>query len=214
MKAQDHFGKSWRLAGYDYSQAGAYFVTVVSKHRTKLFGEIINYEMTLNSAGEMVKGVWLALPDKFAGLILDEYVVMPDHFHGILILNDDEMLGDKAGTSIGRTRVGTSPTATGTEIEPAIEESGLIEVRKRTEYSISDVIGVFKSITSVKYILGIADHNWQSFEGKLWQPSFHDRIIRNVMELQRIQAYINQNPARRDAHDLDYAKITKTQSKE
>jgi len=61
------------------------------------------------------------------------------------------------------------------------------------------VIGAFKSITSVKYIQGVKDHKWGSFEGKIWQPGFYDRVIRDDGEYERLQEYIYQNPMRWDA---------------
>lgn len=219
---KNKFHKSWRLKGYDYSQSGAYFITIVSQYREMLFGEVIDGEMILNDAGKMVRDVWLDLPGRFKGLILDEFVVMPDHFHGILIINDDEQENDQAGirpsenmagTSPASTRdsefdsdsisaeainsrnsVGTSPTSTGPT------STGPTSTIHRAEYSISEVIGAFKSITSVKYIQGVKDQRLNPFEGKIWQPGFYDRIIRDDGEYDRLQEYINQNPMRWDAN--------------
>ena len=76
--------KSIRLKGYDYSQAGLYFITIVTKNREHLFGKIENGKMILNDAGKMVEKQWLKLPERFKNIKLHEYTVMPNHFHTIL----------------------------------------------------------------------------------------------------------------------------------
>ena len=81
--------RSIRLQGYDYSQAGAYFVTICTQNRECLFGEIMNGEMRLNDAGRIVVDEWLQTAKIRAEIELDEWVVMPNHFHGILVLSAD-----------------------------------------------------------------------------------------------------------------------------
>ncbi len=78
--------RSPRLQGYDYSQNGAYFVTICTQHRVCLFGEVVDGEMRLNDAGRMVELWWLKLPGKFPEVDIDLFVVMPNHFHGIVVL--------------------------------------------------------------------------------------------------------------------------------
>ena len=78
--------KSIRLKGYDYSQAGLYFITICCKDRALLFGAVINGEMVLNDAGKIANACWLAIPKHFPNSILHEYVIMPDHIHGIIEL--------------------------------------------------------------------------------------------------------------------------------
>jgi putative transposase len=75
--------RSIRLGGYDYSQPGAYFVTVCTRDRECLFGHVVNGEVRLNDAGEIVRSVWDGLPDQFSGMELDAFVIMPNHVHGI-----------------------------------------------------------------------------------------------------------------------------------
>ena len=79
-----HHRRSIRLKRYDYSQAGAYFVTVCVKDHACLFGDVEQDEMNLNNAGNMVKTWWLSIPDKYKHVELDEYMIMPNHFHGII----------------------------------------------------------------------------------------------------------------------------------
>jgi len=81
-----HHRRSIRLRGYDYSQAGAYFVTICTQNRKCLFGEIVGVEMQLNDAGKILQMTWDALPNHYPHIELDECVVMPNHFHSIIIL--------------------------------------------------------------------------------------------------------------------------------
>lgn len=79
-----HHRRSIRLPGYDYSQAGAYFVTICTQNRLCLFGEVADGRMIQNVAGQMVETVWQQLPDRFPQILMDAFVVMPNHVHGII----------------------------------------------------------------------------------------------------------------------------------
>jgi REP element-mobilizing transposase RayT len=79
-----HHRRSIRLKGYDYAQAGLYFITICCQNRACLFGDVVNGKMKLNDAGIMVENEWLKLPNRFQNIQLHEYVVMPNHFHAIL----------------------------------------------------------------------------------------------------------------------------------
>ena len=81
-----HHRHSIRLPGYDYSQAGAYFVTICTAGREYMFGEIIDGKVVPNDAGEIVKSVWNELPNHYPHVELDQFVIMPNHFHGIIVL--------------------------------------------------------------------------------------------------------------------------------
>jgi REP element-mobilizing transposase RayT len=83
---QIHHRHSIRLKDYDYSQAGAYYVTIDVQNRECFLGEIVNYEMVLNDAGKMVEEQWVALTERFPTVELDLYQVMPNHIHGIIVV--------------------------------------------------------------------------------------------------------------------------------
>ena len=83
-----HHRRSIRLKGYDYSQEGAYYVTIVTYHRDCLFGEVVNEKMILNDFGKIVNECWSAIPEHFPSVELGAYVVMPNHVHGILMILD------------------------------------------------------------------------------------------------------------------------------
>jgi putative transposase len=88
---QEHYRRSIRLKGYDYSQAGAYFVTIVTWQRECLFGEITDGEMMLNEIGEIVREEWERTAAVRLNVELGEYVIMPNHVHGILVFVDDDV---------------------------------------------------------------------------------------------------------------------------
>ena len=92
-----HHRRSIRLKGYDYSQAGAYFVTVVAWWRECLFGEIEGGEMHLNAFGSLVDNEWQRLAQRFDRVVTGEFIVMPNHLHGILFIGDGQRKSDSVG---------------------------------------------------------------------------------------------------------------------
>ena len=103
-----HHRRSIRLKGYDYSQAGAYFITICTQDRACLFGKVVNGEMQLNDAGRMVLAEWNMLPERFPHVVLDAFVVMPNHVHGIVVITNPAT--DDTAT--------TAPTIVGTGLVP------------------------------------------------------------------------------------------------
>jgi putative transposase len=83
-----HHRRSIRLKNYDYARPGMYFVTICTQNRELLFGNIVDDMMRLNAAGEMVRTTWEALPERFPTIGIDEFVVMPNHFHAILVIEE------------------------------------------------------------------------------------------------------------------------------
>jgi putative transposase len=80
--------KRLRLAGFDYSEFGAYFVTICTRKRECLLGEVVGGQLTLNARAESVRAAWNEIPDHFSGIALDGFVIMPNHVHGILLFTD------------------------------------------------------------------------------------------------------------------------------
>ena len=171
--------RSLRLGGYDYSTAGAYFVTICTQDRACLFGDVAAAAMHLNEAGRMVAGLWDDLAVRFSGVDIDQVVVMPNHLHGILVLPD----ADTRAT----TRV--APTIDGPVGAPLVG-APVHHVR------LGDVVGAFKSLTTVGYIDGVKTNGWPEFRGRLWQRNYYEHVIRNEGALNRIRRYIEENPAR------------------
>ena len=163
-----HHRRSLRLQGYDYMQAGAYFVTTCTQSRECLFGEIMDEEMRLNKAGQMVQSVWNELPQHYTGIVIDAFIVMPNHVHGIIVLG-----------------VGAGPSACPTPGQPQEITSTL---------SLAAVVHRFKSLTTARYRHGVSQNNWRSFPGRLWQRNYYEHIIRNEEELRSLRQYILDNP--------------------
>jgi REP element-mobilizing transposase RayT len=182
---------SARLPAYDYGSRGAYFITICTKDKQHYFGEIVNSAMQLNAIGLLAQQYWLEIPAHFPFVQLGNFVAMPNHIHGILIIDktgdvdasgynglagnadvDDSLgVGDHTGVETLQCNVSTEETMR--RISP---KAG----------SISTIIRSYKSTVS-KY----ARHIHSEFA---WQPRFYDHIIRNDESFENIQHYIRTNP--------------------
>jgi len=115
-----HHRRSIRLNGYDYSQPGYYYITLVTQGRQCFFGEVLDGQMRLNYAGQMVYKWWCELPNKFPTITSDESIVMPNHFHGIIVIHD--AIG---GTQTGEgAHVGSRDTHVGVSLLHSTENYG------------------------------------------------------------------------------------------
>ena len=160
-----HRRRSIRLDGFDYSSAGAYFISVVAQGRLCLFGSVDGGKMRLNGAGEMVRRVWEAMPDRFPHVVMDAFVVMPNHVHGVIFIGRAEAM---IGAGLGEIGGGV----------PAL----------------GDAVRAFKSLTTVEYGRGVRGMGWERFEKRLWQRNYYERVIRNESELRAVRAYVVNNP--------------------
>ncbi|MEN8122777.1 MAG: transposase [Bacteroidota bacterium] len=200
-----HNRKSIRLKGYDYSKAGLYFITICVQNRACLFGNITNGKMNLNDAGVMVENEWVALPKRFQNIKLHEYIVMPNHFHAILeIVPKNKNTSTQNENIVGPTLVVDPNNKKGhpngqPQGMPQQETNLDIPPRKKT---LGDMVGAFQSITTVEYIRGVKNNNWQRFDKKLWQRNYWEHIIRNEPEYYRIANYIRENPDKWDKDKL------------
>ncbi len=169
-----------RLRGWDYSCSGHYFITFVTAGRKKLFGEIINGEMLLNDLGQIVHDEFFKSFELRKELFLGEFVLMPDHLHAIVILDKSKCEhSDHVNTNVTNHMDG--------EFIP-----------QRKPKSISSFISGFKSST-IKQIDDWIDLNHLTIakfnkKNPLWQPNYHDHIIRNETEYRNISKYIIRNP--------------------
>ena len=208
-----HHRRSIRLRGYDYSQAGAYFVTICTQGRQCCFGDISDGQMHPNDAGRMVWAEWQALSARFPGIELDEFVVMPNHVHGILWI---EATADGATTDGATTRVAPTEadavgaplvgaqsvgqpngaTANGATTNGATTNGATTNgATTRVAPTLGEIVGAFKSITTDGYIRGVRGNNWPPFPGRLWQRNYYEQIVRDDNALNGIRQYIVDNPA-------------------
>ena len=157
--------RSLRLKGYDYSQAGGYFVTICAYRKQCLFGEIIDAKMQLNEFGEVVQEEWLRTEKVRDRVELDVSMIMPNHLHGIIILKNDI-------NEVGATRrVAHS--------RPCGLKAG----------SLAAMIGQFKSLVTKRI------NQMRNMRGShVWQRNYYEHVIRNDRELNDIREYIINNP--------------------
>jgi REP element-mobilizing transposase RayT len=167
---------SLRLKGFDYSTDGAYFITICTNNRICYFGEVANGQMNLNNPGSLVKESWIELPEHFKDIVLDEFVVMPNHVHGIIIILKElkELQENNRGKNYSYNKGSMNQIPTGTALYyPLI--------------TISLIIRYYKAKTSkVLHDKGNLDFRWQR--------NFYDHIIRNETDFKNIQEYIFNNP--------------------
>jgi REP element-mobilizing transposase RayT len=196
-----HHRRSIRLQGYDYTRSGAYFVTICIQDRTSRFGDVVDDQMILNDAAQMVREEWERLPERFPTIELDHYVVMPNHIHGIILIDDcpvgASLVDALNGTVDGQVTPRVTPTkdiAGDWQNTGAPATKGDVSQRVR----LGDVIGAFKSLSTNAYIRGVRERGWPPFEKRVWQRNYYERIIRNNQELHAIRQYIADNPLKWD----------------
>ena len=170
-----HRRRSLRLDGYDYAQAGAYFVTICTEGRACLFADVAQGTMRLNAAGRLAVTLWNALTPRFLGIELDAFVVMPNHVHGVIVLPD------RAAT-VGAPLVSAHSNRAATRAAPTV----------------GDVVGAFKSLFTVEYIQGVKECRWPAFDRRVWQRNYYEHIIRDEAELARVRRQLREVTEERD----------------
>ena len=174
--------RSMRLREYDYAQAGTYFVTVCTYQRACIFGEVAHDMVRVNSWGEVVAITWNGLADKFGSVILDAFVIMPNHVHGIIVINNANASRGEAEDNESRLSVRTRSSSASpyTVLHMAQYQGGL-----------GALIQAFKSkstrrINAMRHTPG----------RPVWQRNYYERVIRHERELNAIRKYTAENPLR------------------
>jgi len=173
--------RSIRLKEYDYSHPGAYFVTICTRDRECLFGDVVGGQVVLSAAGEIAKSVWVGLPNRFPLVALDEYVMMPNHVHGIIL--------------VGAQFIAPDP------------EDGM----ENCSYTLGDIIRTYKATVTRLVRLrnnsvigrdvmkaGVMNHAPTGAARFGWQRNYYEHVIRNDDDLQHTREYIAGNSARWD----------------
>ncbi len=173
-----HHRHSIRLPKYDYATTGAYYVTLCAYGRECLFGEIVRGRMRLNDVGWMVENCWNGLPSRFCYMRLDEYVIMPNHIHGIVVIT---------GTCRGEACL-RPPSDNRNQGEHKVRPYGTLS------NTLGRIIQAFKSLTTNECIRNVKQHNWRPFAEKLWQRNYYEHVIRNEKDLNEKRRYIALNP--------------------
>jgi REP element-mobilizing transposase RayT len=207
--------KRLRLKNFDYTTPGAYFVTICVHQQfrnSNIFGVIHDYKTILNEYGQAVRGCWIDLPNHYHNIELDEYVIMPDHFHGIVKINDFNGDDNNDNVDLNNVEDGFKPSSTlfkskpfkskpfkskpfkskpfkSKPIETKTSESNLTNSKK---HGLPEIIRGFKTFSSRR----INELNFTpAFR---WQRSYYDIIIRDYNTLYAIRKYIKDNPRNAD----------------
>jgi putative transposase len=160
----DRSRRSIRLKGFDYSTNGAYFLTICVRNRECLLGEIQDGKMLLNDYGEIVRSIWEGLPNQVLDIDLDEYIIMPNHFHAILVI-------DKSVDSAS-----------------IYDDLDVHEAKDRRKMLLPNVVGRFKMLAAK------AINQKREIEGSFWQRNYYENVIHSEEDLQRVREYIVNNP--------------------
>ena len=173
-----HHRRSVRLRDYDYRNAGAYFLTICAFQRECLFGEVVEGEMQVNQFGEIVREEWKKTDIVRENVILDEFIIMPNHLHGIVIVVD----------GVGATRrVAQNESTLDTRATRRVAPTGPVSG------SIGAIVGQFKSAVSKRI------NTFRDNPGcPVWQRSYYEHVIRSEAELASIRQYIADNPRKWD----------------
>ena len=176
-----HHRHSIRLKNYDYSSNGMYFVTICTQDRMPLFGEInvgadlVSALVKHNAAGIMVESTYKKIIDSFPNVMSDKFIVMPNHFHCIIVITEIDAATKRPETIINRADTKSAPTVTAA--------------------TIGAIVQAFKSKTTVEYISGVKSGLYPPFNKRVWQRNYYEHIIRNESDYQKIWQYIDTNPS-------------------
>lgn len=194
--------RSIRLPEYDYSQEGAYYITICTQYRNCLFGKIRNGKIALSECGRIVDDWWQNIPERYSGVILDEYVIMPNHMHAIIVINDDGICRGEVASPLGGTvdwvmKPGDGVEIPGATISPVGESFDGITIpgevtsplRGTGKHTLGQILAFYKYQTT-KSINAI----YNSPGIKIWQRNYWEHVIRNEKSLHKIRGYIRDNP--------------------
>jgi len=163
---------SHRLPGHAYRGPWTYFVTVCTRKRHRILATVLAGQVRRSAIGEMVSEEWIRTTDLRPGVVLDDYIIMPDHFHGLVTLPPDESLPDRWA-----------------RLEYSRRGGGIAQGYRPA--SLSALIGGFKAACTRRY--------WEMSGrqcGSLWQRDYYDRIVHDNAALDQIRQYVRQNPTR------------------
>jgi putative transposase len=165
--------ESIRLKGYDYSTDGYYFVTICTFNNESLLGKIEEGKMALNRFGIIVEQCWNDLSNHYSNIVLDDFVFMPNHFHGIVIIDNKRLL--QRNTKNTFVEMGLKPISTNSE--------------NKIQHGLSEFIRALKTFSSrrINEIRG-------TIGTPVWQSGFYDHIIHGDDELNLVRQYISENP--------------------
>jgi len=191
--------RSYRKLGWDYATDGAYFITICTKNRRHFLGKGVQNRIVLTSIGDIAEELWFEIPNHYPYVRLGEFVVMPNHIHGIIIIDKKSTVGTQDCT-FNVEIVGTHDCASKGELDsesnaPASNSVSDATLDSKREYrnrfgaqskNLAAIIRAYKAC--------VTRESRKINKYFAWQGRFHDRIIRNESEYRRIENYIINNP--------------------
>jgi REP element-mobilizing transposase RayT len=179
--------RSTRLAGFDYSAPGAYFITICTQDRRLLLRDEV--------VRRVIEKWWHRLDAKFDQIETDEFVVMPNHVHGILMINADVDVEINHESYVG-AHPGVRPGRDGVVYGPGPTHRSAPTEDEQERVTLGRIVQWFKNMTTNEYIRRVEFDGWEPFPGRLWQRNYYDHIIRDDNDLNRARRYIKNNPVR------------------
>jgi REP element-mobilizing transposase RayT len=203
-----HHRRSIRLREFDYRNAGAYFVTICAFQRECLFGEVVDGEMRLNGLGVATEACWRAITNHFPNVQLDEFVIMPNHLHGIMDITTSESVGSNVGAKQASS---ASPgfDNCGNNVDDCNKgEAGGSFASPLRDGTVSGSLGAviqnFKSVSTRKI------NKIRNNPGcPVWQRNYYEHVIRNEADLANIRQYIVNNPLKWDLDENNPVNVGK-----
>jgi putative transposase len=178
-----------RLSGHDYTSKSMYFITICCKHKISYFGEIFAGKIYLSPIGNIIDQYWQEIPIHFPMVKLDCFVIMPDHMHGIIIINNNNILSNDNPNLVQHVEtpnLGVSTENKNTENKNTENKNTENKNPNWKPNCLGSIINQFKR----KCTIEIKNHGYEFH----WQSRFHDHVIRSYAELDRIRQYIIDNP--------------------
>ena len=183
---EKHHRRSIRLKGYDYTQPGGYYVTIVTQNRECLFGDVADGKMVLNGIGEIIEYYWQKIPQHFNHTNLGVFQIMPNHLHGIIMITDYAVGAMHSRNENVHFKNNSIRNASPQQTRPHGTQPG----------SLAAIVQNFESVTTRKI-----NHIRKTPGQKLWQRNYWEHIIRNENDLNRICEYIINNPLQWESDD-------------
>lgn len=176
-----------RAQWWDYSWNGSYFITICTQSRINYFGGVINEKLELNELGKIAKEIWEEIPNQFPFVKLGEFVIMPNHVHGILTIDKQFVLSSMSETRLIASPQINQPQINHSQPQPNQSKGGFAgEKNPMFHQNISRIIRWYKGRCSFEIRKIHTDFQWQS--------RYHDHIIRNQIAYNNITLYIQNNP--------------------
>ncbi len=173
---------SARLQNWDYGWNASYFVTICTQNRECYFGDVMDGKMQLSEIGNLAKKYWQEIPQHFPFVQLDAFVVMPNHVHGIILIDKPQNVENGCNVYVETRHCLVSTTPTNDEPKTI----GQKRFQNQGKNTLSSIIGSYKSV--------VTKNARKIHAGFAWQSRFHDHIIRNNESFEKIKSYIIENP--------------------